>query len=183
MTSRQTWFVAMGMAVAFVAGYGGGLLSSASKARAHAAQTDPFRALQPRIGKQLPAGRFIAAGKKPVPDHSWRKGKVVLVFLTTGCDACLAEGRFLRSVVDQRKDVAFLGVLSFEQDEQALSKAQTLFPFPVVRDERMLLMRSLDVTGVPFKIYLEDGVVRKTWGGAAMTEEERSDFNQWLAAA
>jgi peroxiredoxin len=173
----------MGMAFAFVAGYGGGILSSASRARAHAAQTDPFRALQPRIGKQLPAGRLIAAGQKPVPDRSWRKGKVVLVFLTTGCDACLAEGRFLRNVVDQRKDISFLGVLSFEQDEQALSKAQTLFPFPVVRDEGMMLMRSLDVTGVPFKIYLEDGVVRKTWGGAAMTAKERSGFTQWLEAA
>jgi peroxiredoxin len=183
MTSRQTWFVAIGMAFAFVVGYGGGLFSSASRARAHAAQTNPFHALQLRIGKPLPDGRLLAAGQKPVPDRSWRKGKVVLVFLTTGCDACLAEGRFLRGVVDRRKDVAFLGVLSLEQDERALSKAQKLFPFPVVRDESMSLMRALDVTGVPFKIYLEDGVVRKTWGGAAMTEKERSDFTRWLAEA
>ena len=176
MTSKQTWTVAMGVALAFVVGYAGAVFSSASKA----AEKDPFAVLDKRVGNQLPPARFIAPGEKPVADDSWRKGKVVLVMLTTTCDACLYEAQFLRGVVGKRSDVKFLGVLSFEQDAASLQKAQSLFPFPVVRDDGMNLMQNLGVAGVPMKIYLENGVVKRTWGGASMTEAARAGFTQWL---
>ncbi|HEX8409633.1 MAG TPA: hypothetical protein VF883_12255 [Thermoanaerobaculia bacterium] len=177
MTLTQTWTVAMGVALAFVVGYAGAVFSTASKV---AERKDPFHVLQRRTGNQLPPARFIAPGEKPVADDSWRKGKVVLVMVTTSCDACLLEARFLRGVVGKRNDVKFLGVLSFEQDAEALQKAQALFPFPVVRDDGMALMQGLGVTGVPIKIYLENGVVKRTWGGASMTEQARAGFTQWL---
>lgn len=180
MTPKQTWSVAMGVAFAFVIGYAGAVFSTASKVEKQRKQEDPFRALQGRVGNQLPAARFIGPGGTPVPDQSWRKGKVVLVLVTTTCDACLHEAQFLRGVVGKRKDVKFLGVLSFEQDEPSLQKAQAIFPFPVVRDDRMALMQSLGIAGVPIKIYLEDGVVKQSWGGAAMTEQARAGFTQWL---
>jgi thiol-disulfide isomerase/thioredoxin len=180
MTPKQTWSVAMGISLAFVLGYAGAVFSTAAKLEKQRANEDPFRTLQKRVGNQLPAARLIAPGNTPVPDDSWRRGKVVLVMVTTSCDACLLEAKFLREVVKQHKDVKFVGVLSFEQDEPSLQKAQTIFPFPVVRDDRMALMLALGITGVPVKIYLEDGVVKQSWGGAAMTEQARASFTQWL---
>ncbi len=177
MTPKQTWTVAMSVALAFVVGYAGAVFSNSSKV---AKREDPFDVLHARIGHQLPPARFIAPGEKPVPDDSWRKGKVVLVLVTTSCDACLQEAQFLRTVVGKRNDVKFLGVLSFEQDPPSLQKAQSVFPFPVVRDDQMSLMQGLGVTGVPIKIYLENGVVKQTWGGASMTEQSRAGFTQWL---
>lgn len=181
MTPRQTWAVALGVALAFVIGYAGGVLSSAWKVAERVERKDSFGALKRRIGKQLPPARFIAPGEMPLPDASWRKGNVVLVLVTTSCDACLQEAQFLRGIVGKRGDVKFLGVLSFEQDGPSLQKAQSLFPFPVVRDDRMALTQALGVASVPIKIHLEDGVVKQAWRGASMTEQSRAAFTQWLA--
>jgi hypothetical protein len=177
MTPKQTWTVTMGVALAVVVGYAGAVFSTASKV---AERKDPFTVLNKRIGNQLPPARFIAPDEKALADDSWRKGKVVLVMVTTSCDACLLEAQFLRGVVGKRNDVKFLGVLSFEQDGASLQKAQSIFPFPVVRDDGMALMMGLGVTGVPIKIYLENGVVKQTWGGASMSEQARAGFTQWL---
>lgn len=174
MTSRRQWFIAMGVALAFVAGYAGAFLMKRDS------RPDPFTPLQKRIGFAVPPARFVAPGEIPVADDTWRKGKVVLVMLTTQCGACLSEAEFLRTVAGKRKDVKFLGVLSFEQDEPALRAAQTIFPFPVVRDDRMALMRGLGVYGVPVKVYLEDGVIRQVWGGASVDGEKRAQFTEWL---
>jgi hypothetical protein len=75
------------------------------------------------MGRPLPAAKLMAAGDQPVPDETWRKDKVVLVLLTTGCDACRSEGAFLSKLIGVRRDVKFLGVLSFEQDEESLVAA------------------------------------------------------------
>jgi hypothetical protein len=177
MTSKRQWLLALGIALAFVAGYAGAVFSKRAPVDR---RPDPFLQLRSRIGQPLPAARFIGPGEARIPDDSWRKGKVVLVLLTTECGACLAEGEFLRTLAGKRKDVKFLGVLSFEQDERSLRAAQTIFPFQVVRDDRMELIRALGLSGVPVKIYLEDGVVKQTWGGASLDAGKRASFTEWL---
>jgi hypothetical protein len=187
MTSKQSWTIALTIACTFVLGYGVAEFSKASNQAAHRKELgDRVLAaskLPSRIGKPLPPARFFSVGSRPVPDASWRKGKVVLVLLTTGCDACRAEAEFLRTVVHAREDVKFLGVLSFEQDEPSLVAAQTAFPFPVVRDDRMELMRGLGLSGVPVKIYLQDGVIKQSWGGATMDDAAKLRFREWLQRA
>jgi hypothetical protein len=187
MTSKQSWTVALTIAFTFVIGYGAAVFwktrALETQRKAYVDNVMAASKLPSRVGKPLPAPHFFDVGGKPVPDEAWRKGKVVLVLLTTGCDSCRLEGAFLRTIVASRRDVRFLGVLSFEQDEQSLVAAQTIFPFPVVRDDRMELMRALGVSAVPIKIYLEDGVVKQSWGGASMDEQARNDFKEWLKRA
>jgi hypothetical protein len=135
------------------------------------------------MGRLLPAANLMTVDGQPFPDPAWRKGKVMLVLLTTGCEACRAEGTFLSSAIRARSDVKFLGVLSFEQDQASLLAAQKLFPFPVVRDDRMELMQALRLTSVPVKIYLVDGVVKRSWGGATADAQAQREFMEWLRRA
>ena len=154
-----------------------------AKRDAEVAQLVASTKLPRHLGKPLPAARLFGVGNQPVSDAALRQGKVMLVLITTGCDACQEETAFLRTLVASRKDIRFLGVLSFEQDESTLLRAQSMFPFPVVRDDRMELMRALQLSSVPVKIYLEDGVVKRSWGGASMTAEARAAFAEWLRRA
>ena len=184
MTAK--WMAVVGIALALVVGRAVMVLSNVRSERAAAqqkatAQRDALGALPAAVGKPVPAARFTAPGGATISDDRWRKGKVVLVLVTTQCDACLAEATFLRTLLDKRRDVQFLGVLSFEQDEQALRRAQELFPFAVVRDEHMELLSALRISGVPVKIYLEDGVVTRFWAGASLQASARAAFTEWLA--
>lgn len=184
--TRAKWIAAAGVALALVGALAVIVLSrhragrDATEQQA-AARRDALGALPAHVGKPAPTVRFTAPGGMTLAEERWRKGKVVLVLLTTECDACLAEGTFLRTLIDKRRDVQFLGVLSFEQDEQALRRAQKLFPFPVVRDEHTKLLSALRISGVPVKIYLEDGIVKRYWGGASLQASARESFRDWLA--
>jgi hypothetical protein len=35
---------------------------------------------------------------------------------------------------------------------------------------------------VPLKVFLEDGVIKKTWVEATVTDQRKSDFSNWLNA-
>lgn len=184
---KQAGKLALVVTLAFAASYFAAVLAGerqrwkeeAAKNARHAEVQASMR-LPAWMGRPLPAAQLMAAGNRPVADDSWRKGKVVLVLLTTGCDACRAEGAFLGRLIRAHDNVKFLGVLSFEQDEESLVAAQKLFPFPVVRDDRMKLMRALGLSSVPVKIYVEDGVVRRSWGGASVDAKAQRDFEEWL---
>lgn len=181
----RKWMAVVGIALALVAGRAvmvfSNIRSERAAAQEAAARREALGALPAAIGRPVPPVRFTGPGGATISDDRWRKGKVVLVLVTTQCDACLAEATFLRSTIGKRPDVQFLGVLSFEQDEQALRRAQELFPFAVVRDEHMELMSALRISGVPVKIYLEDGVVKRFWGGASLQAGARQAFTEWLS--
>jgi hypothetical protein len=49
-----------------------------------------------------------------------------------------------------------------------------------VRDDRMELFSALEIEGVPAKIYLEDGIVKQSCGGASSDDRERPEFTRWL---
>ncbi|MGI9055830.1 MAG: hypothetical protein ACR2F2_08525, partial [Pyrinomonadaceae bacterium] len=78
-------------------------------------------------------------------------------------------------------DVTFYGVTSFGKPEETLTEAQKKFPyFDVYYDAESLLALQLKITKVPIKIYLEDGIIKKVWGGATISEEKKSEFINWL---
>jgi hypothetical protein len=186
-TMTAKWIAAAGIALALVGGGLAAVVRSGVRAdhsavqQEAAARRDALGTLPAHVGRPFPPARFTAPGGATISNGRWREGKVVLVLLTTQCDACIAEATFLRTLIGKRRDVQFLGVLSFEQDEQALRRAQELFPFAVVRDEHMELMSALRISGVPVKIYLEDGVVKRFWGGASLQASAREAFTDWLS--
>ena len=131
-------------------------------------------------GKPLPPADLIDESNKPLAEADLRKGRVVLVFVTADCDACMKEAEFLKGLVDKRSDVKFYGVISFGDMESSLKQAKTKFPFPVFYDRGSRLAIQLGIKRVPIKIFVDNGIMRNSWGGATIDEKAKADFASWL---
>lgn len=184
MTAGKKWLITLGASLAIVLVYTAGLLTSRPPATAGAtAEPETVKAvpeLRERQDTPFPAAELLDPDGRRLDEAALRTGKVVLVLVTSACEACKKEGEFLRTVVDQRKDIKFIGAMSFEQDVESQKLAERLFPFKVYRDVGMRLAHELNLTRVPIKIYLEDGVVKRSWDGASMDAPSQQAFRQWL---
>ncbi len=78
--------------------------------------------------------------------------------------------------------VHFYGVISYGDKASSLRAAEQKFPFKTFFDENFQLAGALGITRVPVKLYVEDGVMKKVWGGATNDEQKKTAFVQWLDA-
>jgi peroxiredoxin len=140
----------------------------------------PFYGSPKAIGKPLPEANLVDQNNVRVSNQTYRKGRTILVFLTPQCDACKTEALFLKTVVNRRSDVRFYGVVSFGEKNASLKVAEGLFPFSVFYDEGFQLAGQLGIRRVPIKIFVEDGIIKKAWGGATLNQRAMQDFVQWL---
>ena len=54
-------------------------------------------------GNPLPAAELVDESHQLLADSQLKNGKVVLVFMTADCDACMKESEFLKDVVNKRQ--------------------------------------------------------------------------------
>ena len=145
------------------------------------------RSLAPQVpntsGRTLPSAELVDESNQMLADSQLRSGKMILVFVTPDCDACMAEAQFLRKAIAQRADVPFYGVVSFGEKESALRQAKDEFPFKVFYDEHFKLASQLGIKRVPIKLFVENGVIRKSWGGATVQQDKQDEFLSWLKGA
>lgn len=153
-------------------------VQAASTARPHIDRSVPE--LRSAINKPLPEARLVDIKGTTLPDESLRRGKVVLVFANTKCGACLTEAEFLRTVINKRPDISFYGVATLGNKDALLTGSEELFPFKTFYDDEAMLTQNLGITRMPIKIFLEDGVVKETWGGASKSQEIQADFIEWV---
>jgi peroxiredoxin len=131
-------------------------------------------------GKPLPAAELVDESNQVLADSQLRSGRLILVFVTPDCDACMAEAQFLRKVVAERADVPFYGVVSFGDKDSALRQAKDEFPFKVFYDQHFKLASQLGIKRVPIKLFVENGVIKKSWGGATVQQDKQDEFISWL---
>jgi peroxiredoxin len=132
-------------------------------------------------GKSLPSAELVDESNQRLADSQLKNGRVVLVFITSDCDACMKESEFLKGLVNKRADIRFYGVISFGDMEHSLREAKQKFPFQVFYDRGFQLAGQLGIKRVPIKIFLDNGIIKKSWGGATIDEKAKADFIQWLA--
>ena len=132
-------------------------------------------------GKSLPASELVDESNQRLADAQLKTGRVVLVFVTADCDACQRESEFLKGVVNKRADVHFYGVISFGDPEYSLREAKRKFPFAVFYDRGFKLAGQLGIKRVPIKIFVDNGIIKKSWGGATVDEKAKSEFIRWLS--
>lgn len=132
------------------------------------------------IDKPFPEAQLVDLDGSKVDEQVVRKGKVVVVFVTTDCDACETEGKFLQTVLDRRKDVAFYGIVPFGPRPESADTAAKKFPFRVFYDQNDSFVYSMGINRVPVKVYLEDGIIKKGWIGAVRTDDAKTSFVNWL---
>jgi len=128
----------------------------------------------------LPAAKLIDESNQQLPDSELRHGRLFLVFVTAECDACMKESEFLRTLVEKYNKIPFYGVVSFGEKDVVLREAKDKFPFKVFYDEQFQLAGPLGISRVPVKLYVEDGVIKKAWGGATVSDQAKADFIKWL---
>ena len=129
----------------------------------------------------LPSAELVDESNQPLADSQLKSGKVVLVFITPECDACMKEAEFLKGLISKRADIRFYGVISFGDMENSLRGAKQKFPFEVFYDRGFKLAGQLGINRVPIKVFVENGIIKKSWGGATVDEKKKADFVRWLA--
>lgn len=136
--------------------------------------------LRRSLNQPLPEANLVDGSGARLPEQSLRQGKVVLIFVNPTCTPCNTEAEFLRTVFTKRPDISFYGVATFGEKEASLKQSAELFPFKTFYDEGGLLTKSFGITRMPVKVFVEDGVVKETWGGASKSPEVQADFVQWM---
>jgi hypothetical protein len=133
-----------------------------------------------KVGKPLPRADLVDLRGNPLADDNLRTGRVMLVFVSLECNACQKETQFLKTVVGKRDDIRYYGIASLgskKPDEEA----EKDFPFKLYYDKGMRLATSLGINKIPVKVFVEDGFIKKAWGGASSEEDTRLAFVQWLS--
>ena len=147
----------------------------------HQAAKQPLILTSAAINQALPPAELVNISGTPLDDQRLRHGNVVLVFTLTSCKPCDQENEFLKTVISNRKDVNFFYVIPMGVKADVLREAQEKYAFETFFDEGSMLAKKLEVYQVPLKVFLKDGVIKKTWVEATVTAQRQSDFKAWLS--
>lgn len=133
------------------------------------------------INQPLPKANLVNISGETFEDERLRRGRVVLVFMMPDCKPCDKEHDFLKTVVGVRQDVSFVYVIPFGDKDQALAAARSKYALDPFFDVGTSLSRRLQLYQVPVKVFLEDGIIKKTWLDATSDDQERAEFRDWLS--
>lgn len=134
------------------------------------------------INQPLPKVRLVDISGQQLADDKLRRGKVILLFTMTDCGYCDEEDNFLRTVAGIRKDVSYYYVIPFGAKDAGLRTAQRKYAFETFYDEGSVVSRSLGLLQVPTQVYLEDGVIKKTWVNATVPNHREDEYRRWLSS-
>lgn len=132
------------------------------------------------INQPLPQANLVNIAGKQLGDEKLRRGKVVLIFTLTGCQPCDQENEFLKTLVGDRTDISFIYIIPFGIKDEVLEVAQSKYAFETFFDEGSMLSKSLQVYQVPIKVFLEEGIIKKTWVNASIGNQRQAEFKDWL---
>jgi thiol-disulfide isomerase/thioredoxin len=149
------------------------------RARSNAVK-EPLILTSAVINRPLPKANLVNFSGSFLDDEKLRRGKVLVLFTMTDCEPCDQENDFLKQVVSKRKDIPFIYIIPFGNKDEALKSAQSKYAFETYFDEGSQLARTLDIYTVPIKVFLEDGIIKKTWVGATVENQQRAEFENWL---
>ena len=132
------------------------------------------------INQQLPKTNLITLSGQQLDDETLRHGKVILAFMMPDCAPCDKENGFLKTIAESRKDVRFFYVIPFGNKKKLLESGKSKYFIEPVYDNGSNIARTLELNQVPIKIFLEDGVIKRTWISATTTTEKQIEFKNWL---
>lgn len=129
-------------------------------------------------GKPLPTTDLLQLNGEKVSPDALRKGKVLIVFLTTHCQPCRKEFKVLSNVEPEMlKRVKIYGIgvedknliNDFIKDNDVKTE--------IILDQHAELMKGLSVKYFPTSFLIEDGVIVHTWFG---NESSQADLVKHL---
>jgi peroxiredoxin len=119
-------------------------------------------------GSLLPRGRLVNLETNHDAYQRVVVGKVLLVFVTTDCDACRKELSNLTQVAPSLASrVTVYGVGIEDRDSVKTFIDANPVCFPVLLDHGAAILSSLGFRLMPTKVLLQDGVIKKIWYGSS----------------
>ncbi len=96
------------------------------------------------------------------------KGKVLLVFMTTGCDACTKEVlNISQAIPTLTSRVRIYGVCMERRDKVIQFVEENHIDFPILLDQGGRIIARLGFKYMPTKVLLENGIITKIWYGSS----------------
>lgn len=121
--------------------------------------------------RPLPEYRMVGYDMQEIPADALQRGRVLLVYLTTGCDPCVEEaGVISRLYRDAPSDLKIFGVGIERPAQLATFVKEFDLKFPVLIDVGSQLARSMEIHHFPSKYLVEDGMITKEWRGKTKDE-------------
>ena len=105
-----------------------------------------------------------------------------MAFMMPDCVPCERENEFLKPIINSRKDVRFVYVIPFGNKHENLKLAHNKYALEPFLDVGNNLSRKLELRQVPLKLFVEDGIIKRTFIDSAITPEVQDDFKRWLAS-
>lgn len=129
--------------------------------------------------KPLPASVLIDTKTSNDFYEQLKQGKVVAIFLTTSCNACKKDVRFIsENYSELNTDAKVYGIAV--EDESVVRKyiEEQNVKFPVLIDKKGQLLKELGIKYFPTKFLIENGIITKTIIGSAPDKNKLfQDFN------
>jgi len=120
------------------------------------------------MGSSLTRGTLINLNTNQDQYQNVIKGKVLLVFVTTGCDACRKElsnlSQFAPSLASK---VAIYGVGIESRESVKAFVATNHIELPMLLDDGGATIRQFGLKFMPTKVLLQDGAILKIWYGTS----------------
>ena len=99
------------------------------------------------------------------------RGKVLLVFLTRGCDACRKEiPNISKALPSLTTTTSVYGVYVEDRSDVESFIQENQITFPVLLDVGGRIFANLHITLIPAKVLLDDGTITKIWFGSSPNE-------------
>jgi peroxiredoxin len=123
------------------------------------------------VGLPLPKGRIVNLRTNQDDFEKISRGKVLLVFLTRGCDACRKEiPNISKALPSLTPRISVYGVYVEDRGDVESFIQENQITFPVLLDVGGRIFASLHITLIPAKVLLEDGTITKIWFGSSPNE-------------
>lgn len=141
--------------------------------RAAAGRSKSPRAVIVDSHQPLPPYRLEGLDHQEIPTDELRRGRVLLVYLTTSCNPCIKEAEIIsRLQPSVPSDVHIYGVYIESSAQVATFIKAFDLKFPALLDVDTQLAKSLDVHFFPSKYFLENGVITEIWHGTTQEEDK-----------
>jgi cytochrome c biogenesis protein CcmG, thiol:disulfide interchange protein DsbE len=94
-----------------------------------------------------------------------KEGKVLLVYLLEGCDACTDEVSIISNLQKKTElDIKVWGIVRESKNKVNNSYAQET-NIPIIIDKGNRLLKEFEIKSFPYNLLLSDGVIIKKWAG------------------
>ena len=119
-------------------------------------------------GFSLPRGPMINLDNNRDEYEEVTKGKVLLVFLTTDCDACKKEASHMSQAIPSLASKLRIYGVCIEDRGTVIQFTEETHPdFPILLDHGAKILTRLGFRLMPTKVMLQDGIVTRMWYGSS----------------